>query len=326
MTLSLTLACAAYDRTFALATGDVRPAGIDLTYLRLPVEETFWRMTRHHEFDIAEMSMSSYVIRRARGDDSVVAIPAFTSRFFRHSCVFVNARAGISRPEDLRGKRVGVPEYQITANLWIRGFLEDDYGVSAEDVHWVQGGLEQPGRIEKLDISIPGVEITSIGPEQTLSQMLASGEIDAAIGARTPSTFDGVNVVRLFPDYRTVEQAYFARTGIFPIMHTVVVRREVLAEAPWVARSLYDAFCAAKADWDAELRQTSALAVTIPWLVSELEQTRAVMGDDYWPYGLEPNRKALSALVRYSHRQGLADRLLDIHELFAPSTLDSYRI
>jgi 4,5-dihydroxyphthalate decarboxylase len=326
MSLQLTLACGAYDRTFALAQGSVRPAGIELTYLQLPVEETFWRMTRRHEFDAAEMSMSSYLVRRARGDDSLMAIPVFTSRFFRHSCVFVNAQAGIQRPEDLKGKRVGVPEYQITANVWIRGFLEDDYGVAPADIRWIQGGLEQTGRVEKLSISIPGVSIEPIGPDQTLSQMLASGEIDAAIGARTPSTFDGQRVVRLFPDYRQVEQAYFERTRIFPIMHAVVIRKSLLERAPWVARSLFEACVQAKEWWMAEMSQTSALAVMLPWMVAELEDTRRILGDDYWPYGVEPNRPALEALVRYSHAQGLAERLLSVDELFVPSTLDEYRI
>ena len=326
MSLPLTLACAPYDRTFALALGTVRPAGIDLTYWPMPVEEVFWRMTRHHEFDAAEMSMSSYLVRRARGDDAVIAIPVFTSRFFRHSCVFVNAHAGLRDAADLKGKRVGVPEYQITANVWIRGFLADDYGVQPSDIQWIQGGLEQTGRIEKLDISIPGVSITPIGADQTLSQMLAAGEIDAAIGARTPSTFDGVNVVRLFPDFKRVEQEYFTRTGIFPIMHAVVVRKTMLDRAPWVARSLLDAFTAARDLWLAEMSQTSALAVMLPWMVAELEETRRVLGDDYWPYGVEPNRRALEALTRYRFAQGLAERQLSVDELFAPSTLDHYRI
>jgi 4,5-dihydroxyphthalate decarboxylase len=326
MMLSLTLACASYDRTLPLAVGDVRPAGIDLTYLRMPVEEVFWRMTRYREFDAAEMSMSSYLIRRARGDDAVVAIPVFTSRFFRHSCVFVHARSGIQRPQDLKGKRVGVPEYQITANVWIRGFLSDDFAVSPSDIHWLQGGLEQTGRIEKLEIDIPGVDIQPIAAHQTLSQMLAAGEIDAAIGARTPSTFDGVNVVRLFPDYRQVEREYFKRTGIFPIMHAIVIRKDVLQRAPWVARSLFEAFVEAKRLWTLEMNQTAALAVMLPWMVAELEETRAVLGEDYWPYGLEPNRRALEALTRYSFEQGLAARLMPVDDLFAPSTLDVYRI
>jgi 4,5-dihydroxyphthalate decarboxylase len=326
MTLPLTLACGEYDRTIALALGDVRPNGIDLTYLRLPVEETFWRMTRHHEFDAAEMSMSSYLLRRSRGDDAVIAIPVFTSRFFRHSCLFVHADSGIERPEDLKGKRIGVPEYQMTAAVWIRGFLDDDYGVKPTDLTWYRGGLEQPGRVEKLTIDIPDLDLRSIGEDQTLSAMLAAGELDALMGARAPSSFDGVRVKRIFPDFRTVEADYFRRTGIFPIMHTVVIRRDLLDRQPWVARSLYDAFSAAKDHAMAQIGNSVALHATLPWLIAEVEETRALLGDDFWPYGVEPNRETLEALARYSHEQGLAARRVPIEELFAPSTLDEYRI
>jgi 4,5-dihydroxyphthalate decarboxylase len=322
----LTLACGDYDRTLALELGQVRPAGIDLTYLRLPVEEIFWRMLRHAEFDAAEMSMSSYILRRSRGDESFIAIPVFTSRFFRHSCLWVNAESGIERPEDLKGKRIAVPEYQMTAAVWIRGFLQDDFGVKPSDVQWFQGGLEQPGRAEKQAIDVPGVEIRAIAPDQTLSAMLGSGEVDALMGARTPSSYDGRRVRRLFPDYRAVEADYFRRTGIFPIMHAVVLRRDVLERHPWAARSLYDAFVAAKAHATARLANSVALGATLPWLVAEVEATRALMGDDYWPYGLEPNRAALSALVRYNFDQGLAARQLEPDELFVPSTLDEFRI
>lgn len=326
MTLALTLACGSYDRTLPLALGEVRAQGIDLTYLRLEPEEAFWRMTRHAEFDAAEMSLSSYLLRRARGDDALMAIPVFTSRFFRHSCVVVSAASGISRPEELKGKRIGVPEYQMTAALWIRGFLQDDYGVNPSDIRWFQGGLEQPGRVEKLQIAIPDVSITPIASGQTLARMLADGELDGVVGARVPSTFDGVRVKRLFPDYRAVEEDYFRRTGIFPPMHTVVIRRDVLERAPWVARALYDAFVAAKAHVMAELGSSVALRATLPWLVAEVEKTRALMGEDYWPYGVESNRAALEALARYSHAQGLAPRVVPIQDLFAPSTQDAFVI
>lgn len=309
-----------------LALGEVRPAGIDLTFLSMPVEEAFWRMTRHAEFDASEMSASSYLLRRSLGDDALIAIPVFTSRFFRHSCVFVNAEVGIRTPQDLRGKRVGVPEYQITAAVWIRGFLEDDYGVHPSEIDWVQGDLVQPGRVEKIALDIPGVRITPIGEGPTLSAMIAAGEIDACIGARAPATFDGVRVTRLFADVRQVEADYFRRTGIFPIMHLIVIRRTILDKHPWVARSLYDAFREAKRRTMEALDSAAALHVTLPWLIPEVEATRALMGEDYWPYGLEPNRATLEALVRHSHHQGLARRLVSVEELFAPSTLDEYRI
>jgi 4,5-dihydroxyphthalate decarboxylase len=324
--LRVTLACGATDRTMPLITGEVRPAGIDLTFLPMYPEELFWRMTRHAEFDAAEMSLSSYLLRRSRGDDSVMAIPVFTSREFRHSCVWVRSNAGIHAPADLKGKRMGVPEYQMTAAVWIRGFLQDDFDVKPSDMRWFSGGLYQPGREEKLPISIPGVELTPLRAEQTLSDMLARGELDAIMGPRPPAGFPGPDVTRLFPDFKSVEQEYFQRTGVFPIMHTVVIRRDLLDREPWVARSLYDALCSAKARAMAHLTEAVVLAVTLPWVIAEVEATQALMGADYWPYGIEPNRRAIETLVRYSCEQGLAERGVPIDELFAPSTLDDYRI
>jgi len=325
--LRLSLACGATDRTLPLVLGDVRPAGIDLTFLRMQPEEVFWRMTRHAEFDAAEMSLSSYLLRRSRDDHALLAIPVFPSREFRHGCVFVRADAGITAPADLKGARVGVPEYQMTAAVWIRGFLDDDFGVRPTDLRWSTGGLYQPGREEKLPIAIPGLDLQPIGPDQTLSQMLLDGQLEAIIGPRAPAGFPGdPRIQRLFPDFRQVEADYFRRTRIFPIMHTVVIRRDLLDAEPWVARSLYDTFCAAKAQALAALADPIVLAASLPWLIDEVEQTRALMGDDYWPYGLEANRPTLEALVRYSAEQGLATRRLPIEELFAPSTLDRYRV
>ena len=326
MAVRITLACAESDRTLPLILGDVRPQGIDLVFLRLPPEETFWRMLRHHEFDAAEMSLSSYVIRRSRGEDDLVAIPVFPSRQFRHSGIFVRADAGIAAPADLKGKRMGVPEYQVTAAVWMRGFLQDDYGVAPTDLRWFQGGLLQPGRAEKQPIRVPGLDLRPIGPDQTLSELLLAGELDAIMAPRAPAHVDGVRIRRLFPDYRAVEADYFRRTGIFPIMHTLVVRRDVLDSQPWVARSLYDAFCHAKAIAMARLGEMVALAVSLPWQIAEWEATRTLMGEDYWPYGLEANRVTLEALVRYSVDQGLAERWLEIEALFAPSTLDEFRV
>jgi len=326
MVVRLTLACGATDRTQPLIVGDVRPAGIDLTFLRMYPEEVFWRMTRHAEFDAAEMSLSSYLLRRSRGDDAVVAIPVFTSREFRHSCVWVRADAGIASPANLKGKRMGVPEYQMTAAVWIRGFLSDDFDVDPTDLHWFSGGLYQPGREEKLPINIPGLDLQAIGAHQTLSSMLRDGELDAVMGPRPPHGFPGPGIVRLFPDFKHVEREYFERTRVFPIMHTVVVRRDLLDREPWVARSLYDAFCAAKAQATAQLGDPVVLAVTLPWLIAEVEATRRLMGDDFWPYGVEPNRAAIETLMRYSREQGLAQTTLAVEELFAPNTLDDYRI
>jgi 4,5-dihydroxyphthalate decarboxylase len=326
MAVRLTLACGATDRTMPMILGDVRPAGIELTFLRMYPEEVFWRMTRHAEFDAAEMSLSSYILRRSRGDEAVTAIPVFTSREFRHACLWVRTDAGIESPTDLKGKRMGVPEYQLTAPVWIRGFLSDDYGVRPEDLRWSCGGLFQPGREEKLRVSIPGLDMQLIRPDQTLSQMLLNGELDAIMGPRPPRGFPGPRVRRLFPDFRAVEADYFRRTGVFPIMHTVVLRRDVLEREAWVARSLYDAFCESKRRAMAELTDPVVLATTLPWQIAELETTQALMGEDYWPYGLEPNRKVIETLMRYSCEQGLAERSVPIESLFVPSTLDDYRI
>ncbi len=326
MAVRVTLACGATDRTMPMILGDVRPAGIDLTFLRMYPEEVFWRMTRHAEFDAAEMSLSSYILRRSRGDDALLAIPVFTSREFRHSCVWVRADAGIAAPADLKGKRMGVPEYQMTAAVWIRGFLSDDFGVVPGDMQWYSGGLYQPGREEKLPITIPGIDLHAIRAEQTLSDMLLAGELDAVMGPRPPRGFPGPRVRRLFADFRQVEADYFRRTRVFPIMHTLVVRRELLDREAWVARSLYDALCESKRRAMAELADPVVLATTLPWQIAEVESTQALMGDDYWPYGVEPNRAALETLMRYSCQQGLAKQPVPIESLFAPSTLDDYRI
>ena len=326
MAVRVTLACGATDRTLPMILGDVRPAGIDLTFLRMYPEEVFWRMTRHAEFDAAEMSLSSYILRRSRGDDALLAIPVFTSREFRHSCVWVRSDADIASPADLRGKRVGVPEYQMTAAVWIRGFLSDDFGVAPGDMQWYSGGLYQPGREEKLPISIPGLDLRAIGAGQTLSDMLLNGELDAVMGPRPPRGFPGPRVRRLFADFRQVEADYFKRTGVFPIMHTVVIRRDLLEREPWVARSMYDAFCESKRRAMAELAEPVVLAVSLPWQIAEVESTRALMGADYWPYGVEPNRAALETLMRYSCEQHLAERPVPIDSLFARTTLDDYRI
>ena len=327
--LALTLACWGYDRTRALIDGRVRPDGIDLNVLDLPVEETFFRMLRHREFDAAEMSLSSYVVSLARPEPAFVAIPVFPSRCFRHSCIFVNAASGIREPRDLAGRKVGTPEYQMTAPVWIRGILADDYGVPVEGVLYFTGGEEEPGRPEKLRLQLPdAIRVTPIGPAETLSAMLASGAIDALYTARTPSSFtagDG-RVRRLFDDYAAVEREYFRRTRIFPIMHTVVIRRDVYERHRWVAQSLFKAFRAAQQHAYAALTQTAALHAMLPALVAHVEDARREMGDDWWPYGLERNRDTLATFLRYAHEQGLAPRRFAPEELFAPETLEDFKI
>ena len=327
--LRMSLGCWNYDRTRALMDGSVQPDGIDLNYLNMPVEETFFRMLRHREFDVAEMSLSSYSVSLSRPQQPFVAIPIFPSRFFRHSCIYVNADAGIHEPKDLIGKRIGNPEYQMTAPVWIRGILSDHYEVPVDSVTYLTGGEEEPGRPEKLKLDLPAnIRVESIGPDQTLSQMLLDGEIDALYTARMPSSFrnGGGRVRRLFDDYVDVERRYFRETGIFPIMHTVAIRRDVYEQNRWVAQSLYKAFVEAQRRCYADLQESAALKAMLPWLTSHVEEVQREMGDDYWPYGLERNRETLSTFLRYHFEQGLSKRLLSVDELFVPESLESFKI
>ena len=322
------LACWDYDRTLALRDGRVRPDGVDLTYLDLPVEETFFRMARYREFDAAEMSLSSYVISIFQGAP-FVAIPVFPSRAFRHNGIYVNAASGIAEPADLAGRVVGIPEYQMTAAVWIRGILAEHHGVPVASVRYRTGGLHDSGRVEKLPFPQPaGVEIEPIPPDQTLARMLIGGQIDALYSARIPRPFaEGhPEVRRLFPDPRAREEEYFGDTGIFPIMHTVVLRRDVYERRPWLARSLYKAFEESRVDTLNRLEETAALRYMLPWQYDDVERTRRLMGHDYWPYGLDANDATLRTFLRYSHEQGLAQRLLDPEELFARETLETYLI
>ncbi|WP_426172961.1 ABC transporter substrate-binding protein [Massilia sp. TWR1-2-2] len=325
--LRLSLGCWNYDRTRSLLEGRIQPDGIDLNYLNMPVEETFFRMLRNREFDVAEMSLSSYTVSLFK-DSPFIAIPVFPSRFFRHSCIYVNKDSGIREPKDLIGKRIGNPEYQMTAPVWIRGVLQDEYQVPVDSVTYFTGGEEEPNRSEKLKLDLPSnIRLERIGPTQTLSAMLASGEIDALYTARMPSSFHGSDKVRrLFDDFVPVEQDYFRRTQIFPIMHTVVIRRDVYEKNRWVAQSLYKAFCQAQQETYQDLYETAALKAMLPWLTAHVEEARREMGDDFWPYGFEKNVATLSTFLRYSYEQGLSKHLLTPAQLFAPETLESFKI
>ncbi len=327
--LRLTLACGDYDRTRDLKDGSVQAQGIDLTYITYKPSEIFWRMMKFEEFDVSEMSFSSYILERSRRINRFIAIPVFPSRMFRHGAIFINTGSGIQRPEDLAGKRVGVPEYQQTAAVWVRGFLQHDYGVTPDKVLWINGGLEDPGREEKVELRLPAsIRIQPAPAGKSLSAMLAVGELDALVTPRSPSCFDhGSPVVRrLFPDYRAVEVDYFNRTRIFPIMHTLVIREELHRKHPWIAASLYYAFCEAKAACYRRMVDTAALAYTLPWFLPELESQREVLGHDLWPYGVEANRVTIEALVQHSYEQGLAEDKLEAESLFAPSTVEGFKM
>ena len=317
-----------YDKTRALERGEISPAGIELEYLRFDDVGELFRVVAQDPtaFDAAEMSLSTLTMMVSRGDDRLVGIPVFPSKAFRHSQVYVNAASGIEKPEDLAGRRVGVPEYQMTAALWIRAFLQHDYRVAPSQIHWLTGGLETPEYHERLRHDAPpGVTIELIPSDRTLLDMLAAGDIDALATANQPAPFsDGSGTVRrLFPDYRPVEEDYLRRTGYFPIMHTMVLKREIYESHPWAALALLEAFEEAKHLGRHRLRDLDTLAVMHPWIAAELDELKepfARFGGDPFVYGIEPNRHVLEAVMGYSYEQGLSARKVEIEELFAPET------
>lgn len=327
--LRLSLAFSDYDRVSALASGQVQPDGIELNFMTLPVEETFFRMARHQEFDVAEMSLSTYCVLRARDNPPLIAIPVFPSRVFRHGSMFVSARSGITDSAQLAGKRIAYPEYQMTAPVWMRGILSDEYGVDVTEAQHFSGGVEQPGRIEKIALALPpSIRLSAIPPDKTLAQMLADGEVDALLAARPPSTLATRpnDVKRLFPNHAEVERDYYRRTKIFPIMHTVAIRRDVYEAHRWIAQSLQKAFTLAQRKTYQDLSESHAFKAMLPWLPSHVEEVQRTMGEDWWPYGFAPNRHVLDTFLRYHHEQGLSPRRLQPEELFAPESLESFLI
>jgi len=326
--IQLTLACEDYDRTRPIKDARIKPEGIEINYLVMSVEEIFWRMMKYEEFDVSELSMGAFLTAAARGRRPFIAIPVFPSRTFRHRCIFINTASGIERPEELRGKRMGVPEYSMTAAVWLRGLFEHEYGIPPSEIHWIQAGEEQPGRKDRVDFEMPpGVRMDSRN-DRTLNEMIASGEIDAMMSPRMPTCFlEGApNVRRLFANYRKAEMDYFAKTGLFPIMHVIVIKRAIYEKDPWVAQTLYKAFCEAKDLCMRELYDTNILRVSLPWTSAEYEDTRDLMTTDYWPYGLASNRMNLETLNGYLHEQGLIEQRLNLDELFARETREALKI
>jgi 4,5-dihydroxyphthalate decarboxylase len=324
--LSLTFACESYDRIRALQDGRVRPEGIDLNLLYLPVEETFYRQARYREFDVSEMSLSSFLLTLDEKDPPFVGLPVFPSRMFRHQSIYLNKNSGINSPADLAGKRVGVPEYQLTAVVWQRGILAEHHGVPVESVRYFTGGMEQPGRFEKIKLTLPPeISVTPIAADQTLSALLAAGELDAVYAAGEPAGFGTLpQLGRLFEDFQSAETDYYRKTGIFPIMHVIAVKRAVYEAHPWIARSLTKAFDAALDIAYADLAQRNALKVMLPWLARHLEHTVSVLGPRYWDYGLEANRHVLETFSGYSHQQGLAARPRAAEEIVLAAADDSF--
>ena len=323
--LTISLACCDYDRTQAIFDGRAKVRGCDVVTVAMPPEEAFHRAFKYAEFDITELSMSSFMNVQSRGDGSpYIGIPAFVSRLFRHSSIYIRTDRGIEKPEDLKGKVVGVPEYQMTAALWVRGILQDEYGVLPSDISWRNGGLEEGGREERAPLFLPdNIELQSLPETDTLTTYLDDGRIDAVISARAPSCFHtNDRIVRLFPDYRTAEKEYFRKTGMFPIMHMIGIRRSIVEQHPWLPVNVLAAFMEAKRLCMEEYNQIGHLHTTFPWAVSEFEDTKALMGEDYWRYGVKQSAHELDAMTRYSFEQGLSARLLTPEDIFAAPTFD----
>jgi 4,5-dihydroxyphthalate decarboxylase len=326
--LQLSVAVGNYDRVRPLIDGAVRIDGVDPVFMTLPPEEIFFRAFRGQDFDICELSMSSFTVKTAQGNCPYVGVPAFVSRAFRHNSIYVR-KDRIKAPADLKGKRVGLPEYQLTACVWARIILEDDHGLKPADMIWVRGGIETPGRPEKITVKLPhGVRIEDAPEGSTISALLERGDIDAFIAPRPPVGAGKHNssIGWLFPDPIAAGQDYFKRTGIFPIMHVTGIRRELVDKHPWLPAAVFKAFREAKAKCLEALEDTAATKVTLPFVEEQLRAARTLMGDDFWSYGLEANRKVLETFLRHHHAQGLSSRLVAPEELFHPSTHESFAI
>lgn len=319
----ITVATWDYDRVRPITDGRVPIEGCEVKYLILPPEECFHRAYLHREFEVSEIGFSPYLIAYSRNECPYVALPVFLSRAFRHSAIYIRTDRGIRGPADLKGKMIGVVEYQMSAVMWPRGMLADDYGVQPGDVLWRQGGLDVPGRKEKFPLNLPpGFPLEPVPAGSTLSTMLADGRLDAVITPRPPSCYrDGKTpVARLFEDFEATEREYFKRTRVFPIMHALGIRNDVHQRHPWLAGSIYRAYSEAKRLSTADLFESGALKIGLPWIVAHANDTREMMGEDFWPYGIEPNRHTLEVMTRYSFEQGLAVRRLDVDELFVSDT------
>lgn len=327
--LELSIAIGNYDRMRPLVDGAARIDAVNPQFMLLEPEEMFFRAFRYTDFDVCELSLSSFCVKTAAGDCPYVGVPVFPSRAFRHTSIYIRTDRGINSPVDLKGKRIGVPEYQLTANVWARMFLQDDYSVAPSDVTWVRGGYEHPGRMEKIPLRLPSdVRIENAPDGATISDLLASGAIDAIIGPRAPSCFEQghPDVGYLFPDPQAAAIDWFQRTRIFPIMHLLGVRRSLVEQHPWLPSAIFKAFEQSKTMALARLGDTSATKVTLPFVEEQLRAARSLMGSDFWSYGLASNQHALECFLQRHHAEGLSCRQLTPDELFHPSTLEGYRI
>ena len=324
--LELSLACQITDRTRALLDGKIVIEGCKINFMNGPAEELFQRAFRHGEFDISELSLGTHLLTTARGESRYIGVPVFLSRSFRHSAIYVRADRGIDSPQALKGCRIGVPDFQQTAGIWVRGMLGDEYGVGSRDVRWAVGGLEQEGREARVPYSLPDdIRVEPIAPNQTLARLLDAGDIDAVIAPKAPSCFGrNKSVQRLFPDFRGDEEAWFSKTGLFPPMHILGIRRALVEQHPWLPVNVYAALRKSRDLALGELAVTDTLRVMHPWITSEFERVKSLMGNDYWRYGVKENRLDLDTLQRYARSDGLIREEVPIDSLFAASTFDAF--
>ncbi|MGF6653320.1 4,5-dihydroxyphthalate decarboxylase [Paraburkholderia youngii] len=327
--LQLSIAVGNYDRMRPLIDGDVQIDGVDPVFMLQDPEEIFFRAFRHADYDICELSLSSYSVKTAAGTSPYIAVPVFPSRAFRHSSIYVRSDRGIDRPEDLKGKRIGVPEYQLTANVWVRLFLEEEYGVKASDIRWVRGGYEDPTRVEKIALKLPEGVVLENAPEgQTISNLLANGEIDGVIGPRAPSCFDRGHprVKYLFDDPQESAARWYERRKLFPIMHTLGIRKTLADQHPWLPGAIAKAFEQSKEVALSRLSDTSATKVTLPFVEDQLRNARRLMGHDFWSYGFANNEHVIDRFLAQHHAEGLSSRRLEPAELFHPASLERFKI
>jgi 4,5-dihydroxyphthalate decarboxylase len=326
--LPLTLAISDYDHVRDLVSGRVKPEGIDLTALVLSIEEIFYRFTVYREWDVSEMAMGKYVSLRSQGDTSLTAIPVFPSRMFRHSSIYARSDGPVKTPADLKGRRVGVPEWAQTAAIYTRGLLVHQYGLALADIAWVQAGVNEPGRTEKVALKLPAGVTIERPAQKSLNGMLLAGELDAVMTAHAPEAFEAGDprIKRLFPDFMPVELAYWRETGIFPIMHCIAIQTRVLEAHPWIAMNLLTAFEAAKRRSVARAFEATASRFPIPWSHERATMAAPLFGNEYWPYGIEPNRVTLTAFLTYAREQGVCHRLLTPEELFPPEVASAFKV
>jgi 4,5-dihydroxyphthalate decarboxylase len=316
--LRLNFASSDYDHFRDIADGRVPVEGIDINYLNLQIEEIFARFVNFQEWEISEMSFGKFVSFISQDNGKVIGLPVFPSRVFRQSSLYVREDSPITKPEDLAGKKIGVPEWAQTASIYTRGWLVDQIGIPLTDIEWFQSGVNEPGREEKVKLKLPkGVKLTPVS-DQSLTGMLLNGDIDAAMTAHAPQPFEQgePSIRRLIPNYREVEEAYYKETKIFPIMHIIALRRDVYEANPWIAMNLFKAFTQAKNNSVYRAQEITATRFPFAWCYEAAEQTKEIFGEDFFPYGLEPNRTTLEAFLRYAYEQGVCHRKVEPEEMF----------